>query len=101
MDWNKEIKGPKSVWLIVAGGIVFGSVFCLITISRGDHNVAHLVLAWFFGVSCFVYLCLLAKLAKNPSPWLRRNIRLIATIGGLINAALILWAILSKNNEHR
>jgi uncharacterized membrane protein YdcZ (DUF606 family) len=100
MNWNKEIiKGPLPVWVIILCAILSG---CFISYMvnrdiKSDVNpVARITASFFLGASGYIYLCLLARLAKNPTPWLRRNIRLIPMIGGLINAILIVWSILSK-----
>jgi uncharacterized membrane protein YdcZ (DUF606 family) len=99
MDWNKEvIKGPMPAWVIILCAILSGCFFCWLVNSTShlEHDAAHIIPCFFLGASVYIYLWLLAKLAKNPTPWLRRNFRLIVTIGGLINAALILWNMLSK-----
>ena len=99
MDWNKEIiKGPLPPWAIVICAILSGIFFCWLVDNTGTpiHGFPHLAMCFSLGVTCYLYLWFLARLAKNPTPWLRKNIRLLATIGGLINAALILWSMLSK-----
>ena len=97
MNFNKEVyKGPLPVWTIVLGAIFGGGLFCFLSISENDYIIVHLVAAFILGSTGFIYLWCLARLAKNPTPWLRKNFGLITTIGGLINAILIIWAILSK-----
>jgi hypothetical protein len=100
MDWNKEIiKGPLPFWAIILFGILSGCFFCLLvnyTSGGLKHDAPHILLCFSLGASGYLYLWFLATLAKNPPPWLRKNMRLIATIGGLINALLILWSMMSK-----
>jgi heme A synthase len=99
MNWNKEIiKCPLPFWAIILCAILSGCFCCWLVNSTShlEHDVAHLGLCFILGASGYIYLWLLAKLAKNPTPWLRRNFRLIITIGGLINAAVILWNIFRR-----
>ena len=77
-------------------GIIGGGLFCFITFSSGDRKPAHFVLCFVFGFMTAAYLLYLAKIAKSPSPWLRRHIGLITKIGGAIVAATILWSIIDK-----
>lgn len=99
MDWNKEIiKGPLPVWAVTLCAILSGCFFCLLVngTSSLKHDAVHIIAFFCLGTSGYLYLWLLARLAKNPTPWLRRNFRLLMIIGGLINGILILWAILSR-----
>jgi hypothetical protein len=99
VNWNKEvIKGPLPVWVIILFAILSGCFFCFLVNSKTpiEHDAAHLIPCFIFGASAYIYLWLLARLAKNPTPWLRRNFGLMLTIGGLINAILILWSVFEK-----
>jgi hypothetical protein len=98
MNWNKEIiKGPFPAWVIILCAVFGGGFFCLIPILTFDkYSLADIAIFFALGVTGYIYLWFLATIAKKQNSWLRRNIRLIATIGGLINAALILWSILNK-----
>jgi hypothetical protein len=98
MNNNEIFKNPMPVWGIILFAVLSGGLMCFITdISTGDYRIKHLIVAFGLGASGFIYLYLLIRIAKNPTPWLSRNFRLIATIGGAINALIILWAILSKH----
>jgi uncharacterized membrane protein YdcZ (DUF606 family) len=99
MDWNKEIiKGPMPVWVIILCAILSGCFFCWLVNSTShlERDAAHIIACFVLGASAYIYLWLLAKLARNPTPWLRRNMGLMLTIGGIINALLILWSMLSR-----
>lgn len=100
MDWNKEIvKGPLPPWLIVLFAILSGFFLYWIvsnTSPSRKHDLPEFILSFVVGASAYFYLWVLARLAKNPPPWLRKNFRLIVTIGALINALLILWSMLAK-----
>jgi hypothetical protein len=71
-------------------------MFFITDVSTGDYKLSHIILALVLGASGFVYLYLLVRLAKNPTPWLRRNFGLMATIGGFLNAVVILWSMFSR-----
>jgi len=99
MDWNKEIiKGPMPAWAIAICAVFSGCFFCWLINSTSHlaHDAAHIIPCFIFGASVYFYLWFLARLAKNPSPWLRQNMKLIVTIGGLLNAIVIIWSMLSK-----
>jgi hypothetical protein len=99
MDWNREIiRGPIPAWAIALFAILSGCFFCLLVsgTSHLPHDAAHIIPCFILGASVYIYLWLLARLAKNPTPWLRRNFGLILGIGGLLNAVVIIWAMFSK-----
>jgi uncharacterized membrane protein YdcZ (DUF606 family) len=99
MDWNREIiKDPMPAWTIVLFSILSGCFFCWLasTDPHIERSASHTVLAFTIGASAYFYLWFLARLAKSPSPWLRRNMKLIVTVGGLLNAIVIIWSMLSK-----
>ena len=97
MDWNKEvIKKPFPPWAIVVCAILAGMFFCFLADQNNTYNKSQLVVAFVIGASAYLYLWILAKMAKNPTPWLRKNIRLFFCLGGLINAGLIIWVVLSS-----
>ena len=86
-------------WAIVLFAILSGCFFCLLAFGTSPNisrSVAHVILCFILGASGYIYLWLLARLAKNPTPWLRRNFGLILGIGGLLNAIVIIWSMLSK-----
>jgi hypothetical protein len=100
LNWNKEIiKGPFPIWAVILCSILSGCFFCWLamgTTPTFGRSTTHLILTFIFGASAYFYLWFLARLAKNPSPWQRQNMRLIISIGGLLNAIVIVWTILGK-----
>lgn len=94
---NREPKSaPTARWKIITGTILLGVIFVTDSITRKDYNPAHLILGFLGGAFCFLGMCFIAGLAKNQTHWMRRNFGLIATIGGVITAALVLWSMLEK-----
>jgi uncharacterized membrane protein YdcZ (DUF606 family) len=100
MDWNKEvIKGPMPKWVIILCAILSGCFVSYMVnrdIKSDVPETARIIVCFILGAAGFLCQRLIYKLAKNPTPWLRRNFRLIVTIGGLISALVILWGMLSK-----
>jgi len=74
-------------------------LLCLGSSPDIPKTLPHIALAFVLGASGYVYLWLLARLAKNPTPWLRRHLALIMGIGGLLNAIVIIWAMFSKTQH--
>jgi hypothetical protein len=98
VNWNqKVIKSPLPKWLICVFTILSGIFFCFISIMTfGGYDVRQLITFFILGAFGCVYVWFIYRLAKNQSPWLRRNMRLLVTIGGFIVAMLVLWNMLSK-----
>ena len=97
MDWNKKItKGPLPLWLIIIFAVLSGFFFCFLVDPNNAYNLPQHMTTFIFGASGYLCLWLMAKVAKNPTPWLKKNMGLLLGIGGLINAALILWSILGR-----
>jgi hypothetical protein len=100
MDWNKKIvKGPMPIWTVVLFAALSGAfVSYLVKIQIGNEKTdwVQIIVCFILGASAYIYLWLLARLAKNPTPWLRRNFGLILGIGGALNAIVIIWSMLSK-----
>lgn len=98
MDWNREvIKGPMPTWVIVLFAILSGIFFSLISVMIFyGYNTVQLITFFILGVVGYLYIYGIYKLAKHPSPWLRRNMGLLVKIGAFIVAVLALLNILSK-----
>jgi len=92
-DFRRDL---PPTWRFVLYGLVLVAIFCFAPISRGDREPSHIILFASLGVFCGFSFWFVATIARKPNPWMKRNIGLIAKIGGFIVASLTLWNILSK-----
>ena len=92
-DFRKDIPSPGR---FVFYTLVYGCVFVFGSILRGDRNPLPIAMSFLGGCFAGLFLWAIIVTAKQPSPWLRQNIGLIAKIGGVILAAVFLWNILDK-----
>jgi hypothetical protein len=93
---NNFRKDLPPTWRFILYGLVYVAVFCYAPISRGDHKPADIMFFASGGVFCGLFLWFIITSAKKPNPWVKRNIGLIAKIGGFIVASLTIWSILTK-----
>jgi hypothetical protein len=92
-DFRKDMPSPRRFIIYT---LVFGCVFCFDPLLKGERGLSNL--GFFFAGGCFtgLFLWLIIVTAKEPSPWVKQHIGLLARIGGGIVAALTLWNILAK-----